>query len=41
MHSIRDYMDANEVLGFKELKGRFSRAQALQVKRELRRLAWR
>ena len=41
MLTAKDWMDGEDVLGFKQLKGKFSRSQALKVKCELRRLAWR
>jgi hypothetical protein len=41
MLSTKDWMDTDDVLGFKQMKGKFSRSQALRVKCELRRLAWR
>lgn len=40
MLQIKDWVDDDGVLGFKQLRGRFSRSQALKVKVELRRLAW-
>ncbi|MEO6513308.1 MAG: hypothetical protein ABIR37_01340 [Candidatus Saccharimonadales bacterium] len=36
----RHWLDDEDVLGFKEQRGKFSRTRALKVKRELRKLAY-
>ena len=40
MIHTKDWMDVDEALGFKQVKGRFNRAQALKIKCQLRQLAW-
>jgi hypothetical protein len=36
----RKWFDQEDLLGFKEQRGKFSRTRALKVKRELRKLAY-